>query len=188
MRRDKIKQLYEQSRKCTSMTSEEKAAKNNTISTTHKSKCAQIAANNNQFRSAITRVNNNTPVALTTSQTIKIINSLYPKKHILAKQYNSTNKKSKLQPKNCTKEDLIKILTRMLKGKTAKPHVDVTDVIKYMVLHNTKRKEDNPYAETVLQFYEKILKNDIPPSIRKPYNVSFVFGSKKTLMTLASYD
>ena len=102
MRRGKTKQVYEQSRKCTSMTPEEKATKNNTESSTHKFKCAQIAADNDQFRSAIARVNNNTPVALNTNETIKILSSLYSKKHILEKEYNRT-KKIKITNKNLHK-------------------------------------------------------------------------------------
>ena len=92
LKRGKIKQLYDQSRICISMSPEEKASKNKNLTTPYISKSAQIAANNDQYRSAIARVNSNTPVALNTDKTISILSYLYPNEHKLKNEYMDFNK------------------------------------------------------------------------------------------------
>ena len=76
-----IKTLYEKSRTVKSRSPEEKQA--NAINSDNfiLSKCAQTAADNDQFKSAIQRITNNTPVALNTPETIEILQNLYPSKH-----------------------------------------------------------------------------------------------------------
>ena len=46
-------------------------------------------------------------------------------------------------------------------------------------MHEAKFKNEIPYAGTVLQFYQEILKIGIPPPIQKLYNASFLFGPHK---------
>ena len=40
-------------------------------------------------------------------------------------------------------------------------------------------RKELAYEATVFEFYQRVIDNDIPPSIRKLYNGSFLFGLHK---------
>ena len=82
-----IKQLFHDSRGVISKTPLEKSnrAGKETIST--RNKCAQLAADTDNYRSAIDRVMSDTPIAINTPDVVEILKDLYPDKHILHDRY-----------------------------------------------------------------------------------------------------
>ena len=180
LRTGDIKTLYEQSRKTTSKTPREKANKHNNEQIHTRNKCAQLAADNDNFRSAIDRITADTPIALNTPEVVGILKDLYPKKHKIKTGYHHTTTRrfrSKHQPLNL--KSFIKIFSRTTKGKAAGPYGDITDVISSMVTHTEYPNNNNIYARTVFQFYKLIVSNKVPSTIKKLFNASFLFGLHK---------
>ena len=95
-----IKQLYTDSRNVISKTPLEKSnrAANQTISTRNKS--AQLAADNDNYRSAIDRIVSDTPIAINTPEVVNILKQLYPKKHTLHEEHKDTQPKKSQQDTN----------------------------------------------------------------------------------------
>ena len=117
MRTRDIKTLYEQSRNTTSKTPLEKANKHKDEQIHTRNKCAQLAADNDNFRSAIDRITADTPIALNTPEVVEILKDLYPRKHKLKTGYHHTiprRFRSKHQPLNL--KSFIKIFSRTTKG------------------------------------------------------------------------
>ena len=113
-----IKKLYYDSRKVVSRTPLDKATRHKNELKTTRNRCAQLAADNDNYRSAIERLTTETPIALNTPETVEILKSLYPPKHIIIDNYLDTSpKKFKSKHKPLTLKSFIKIFSRLPKEK-----------------------------------------------------------------------
>ena len=68
-----IRDLYVKSRKVVSLTPIQKSQKNDKQTESSINKCAQIVADNDNYKSAIDRLTNNTPIAINTPEIVEIL-------------------------------------------------------------------------------------------------------------------
>ena len=175
-----IKPLYEESRTVISLSPQEKKTKFDNMSKSSTLQSAQIAANNDQYKSAISRLTQDTPVAINTPEIVNILEGLYPSKHSIPNKHDSKkNRTLTHQKKEININKFINIISKTPKARAAGPFGDVSDVLRAMVAFTTDKNSPNPYAQTVHTLLNKIIENDIPQPIRKLYNSSFVFGLHK---------
>jgi len=180
LRTGNIKLLYEESRAVISLSPQEKKCKFDNMSESSTLQSAQLAANNDQYKSAISRLTQDTPVAINTPDIVKILEGLYPSKHIIQNKHDSNKQRNLTHHKKEIDIDrFINIISKTPKARAAGPFGDISDIIRAMVIYKTDKNSSNPYAQTVHTLFTKITNNDLPPSIRKLYNSSFVFGLHK---------
>ena len=177
-----IKDLYIASRAVISKTPLEKCnrAADQTISTRNKS--AQLAVDNDNYRSAIDRIVSDTPIAINTPDVADILKQLYPKQHTLHEEYKEKKRKKFLTAyKPLTIQAFTKLFSTLTQGKAAGPFGDITDTIKTLVTHTEHPQNKQIYAQTVYDFFNLINTNKMPSSIKKLYNGSFLFGLHKDI-------
>ena len=87
----KIHELYKKSRNVKIKSPEEKQKKIKDIDEDANIICAQLAADNDQYRSAICRLCADTPVALNTPDVVEILQRLYPNKHTITHTHTTKN-------------------------------------------------------------------------------------------------
>jgi len=177
-----LKQLYIDSRNVNSKTPLEKAnrAENQTISTRNKS--AQLAADNDNYRSAIDRIVSDTPIAINTPDVVNILKQLYPSKHTLHEEHKDTQpKKFATAYKPLNIHTFKKIFSTIPQGKAAGPFGDITDTLKALVTHTEYPQNKQIYAQTVFDFFTLINANKMPASMKPFYNGGFLFGLHKDI-------
>ena len=173
-----IQELYSRSRSIVSTSPLDKVSKADYQNKYMKEKCAQIAADQDQYKSAIDRICSSSPIAINTPEVVQALEKLYPKKHTLPSTYNSPKRKCfKNSKPNDDIDTFINLMAQTKKGKAAGPFADVADIIREMVLHKERKK--NIYAESIFYLYKRISQNDMPSEIRRLFNASFLFGLHK---------
>ena len=123
-----------------------------------------MAADMDNYKTALDRLNQSTPIAINTEDNIKILKSLYPKKHIIT---NTCEKTNKYIPENEMKiEDFHKIITRIPKGKAAGPFADISDIIRALAVHKDLHNKNFPYVKKTFEFFKMIIQDNIPKNIK----------------------
>ena len=116
---------------------------------------AQIAANNDQYKSAICRLSQNTPVAINTKEIVEILEGLYPPKHKIKRQYETKIKyKSKHIKSDISIETFINTISKKPKARAAGPFGDISDVLRSMVTYTENKNSSNPYAKSTYSIRE----------------------------------
>ena len=150
-------------------------------SNTSKSKSAQLATGNDQYKSVISRIASDTPVALNTPHGISILNGLYPKQHTIKTIYEPENNNNiKQLHTEIDLESFINIITQILQEISFRPLGNIIIVIRYMVTYTEEHEKDNHiYAANSLKSYTRIPNNDPPQTMRHLHNAFFLFELHK---------
>ena len=177
-----LKQLYKESREVISRTPLEKANRAEAQTTSTRNKSAQLAADNDNYRSAIDRIVSDTPIAINTPEVVEILKELYPSRHKLQEEYKDTTiKKFTTAYKPLNLHAFTKLFSTLTQAKAAGPFGDITDTLKALVTHTEYPQNKQIYAKTVFDFFTLINTNKMPASIKKLYNGSFLFGLHKDI-------
>ena len=171
-----ITTLYQLSREVISLSPQQKKDKADKISLQKNQKHAQIAANLDNYKSALDRLSNSTPIALNNTQNVEILKKLYPTKHKIKNhklEYLPNN--TTTQEQSITFEDFIKNMTRIPKGKAAGPMADISDIIRALVTHKDHFNNTNPYAKTIYDFFNLILNAKIPKKYKEIFHLQLCF-------------
>ena len=172
-----IQTLYNMSRSITSLSPLQKKERSQNMTQQKIQKTAQMAADMDNYKTALDRLNQLTPIAINTEENIKILKSLYPKQHTITNIGEETNK---YIPENEMKiEDFHKIITRIPKGKAAGPFADISDIIRALAIHKDLHNKNFPYVKKTFEFFKMITQDNIPKNIKKYFTSSFVFGLHK---------
>ena len=174
-RSGQIKQLYEESNCITSKTPGDYAA--NPVS---KQRSAQIAADNDNFKSANARLTKDTPVEPIDDNNINILFGLHPKSYALRLVSYVTNGRygtrasSKSPPtKNfrhfaISPKNILAVLCRLHRGKAAGPELDSLDIFIKLAGCYTRAKKRKTKCDICLEvlanFFTIIANGDVPPN------------------------
>ena len=172
--------LYKESRNITSLTPLQKKERADKTTNRQRINSAQMAANLDNYKSAIARLDQSTPVALNTEQNLHILKKLYPKRHTIIDQNNARVCHTNIKKiPDLDIETFIRTFSRIPQGKAAGPYADISDVTRALVTHFDHHNKCNPYANTVYEFFKIIIEGNIPTNIKRAYNSSFLFGLHK---------
>ena len=130
-----------------------KRDKADNISQQKNQKHAEIAANLDNYKSALDRLSKSTPIALNNTQNVEILKKLHPTKHeIKSHTFEELSNNKPTQEHIITFEDFIQNITRISKGKAAGHMADISDIIRALVTHKNHFNNTNPYAKTIYEF------------------------------------
>jgi len=189
-RSGQIKQLYEESNLVTSKTPSDYAA--NPVS---KQRSAQIAADNDNFKSANARLTKDTPVEPIDDNNINILFGLHPKSYALRLVSYVTNGRygtrasSKSPPtKNfrhfaISPKTILAVLRRLHRGKAAGPELDSLDIFIKLAGCYTRAKKRHTKCdirlEVLAKFFTIIANGDVPPKIVKILRTTYLVALSK---------
>ena len=189
-RSGQIQQLYEESNQIESLTPSEYAER-----PVSKQRSAQIAADNDNFKSAAARLTKDTPVLPITDNNIGILFGLHPASYALKLVSYVTN--GRIGTRSSTKspnvrnhrhfaiapKNILTILRRLRRGKAPGPELDSLDIfIKlagcYTRAHKRKQK-CSIRLETLAEFFTILANGDVPPRIATILRTTYLVALSK---------
>ena len=145
---------------------------------------AHLAADLDNYKSALDRLNQNTPIAINTEDNVKRLKQLYPTKHIITEKTSEIHTSQKhTHQENIDLHTFCNIITRIPKGKAAGTLADISDVIRSLITHKDNHKNSFPYTKAIYKLFKIIIKGDIPTSIKNiihPFLSSVYTKTQKT--------
>ena len=131
--------------------------RNTSESNTTRNKYVQLAADNNNYRSAIDRISTDTPISINTPDVVDILKCLYPTRHTLTSPYNDTIPRT-FHTNICPidYQIFIKTFSRIPKGKAAGHFGNITDVIRSMVTYVEHLNNKHTYANPIFKFFNLV--------------------------------
>ena len=145
----------------------EKANRTGRETTSTRNKCAQLAADKDNYRSTIDRVVSDTSIAINTPEVVEILKDLYPEKHTLHDIYNDITPRNFVTAyKPLALERFIKLFAEIPQGKAVGPLGDITYIIKSMALYIEHPNKKHIYADTIFKLFIKLNTDQIPNSIK----------------------
>ena len=184
-RSGQLQALYDESRTVTSTSPQSTSLTDKTQQQQHQQQSAQRAADNDDFKKAISRLLKATPIAPNTPENIEICQQLHPPTLPYQPVLPRTRSQVYTSPITFTPDEVIKCIRNLPKGKALGIQGDSLDMfarlVKKRVPQHHKKKQASPTAQHLATFFSNIANANFGEFERKHINTIYFVAFHKDI-------